>query len=532
MTLEEALRLLAAKDAELDALRCELASVTKRLDAMLELAAAQNQQLSELTDMMRRRLQRAPKKNAPAGSEPAADGEPDPDPPPAGAPGGGAAAELDLQPRPATRRGRKKGQGRRSSGRNELPAHLDVDVETHCPDNCQHCGGHELLARDEEVSEKLTFIKGHFRVRRIVRKVVRCGTCNRTTTATMPPMPKERATYDCAFLAWLVYQKFVMLVPLDRIGRSLASQGLPISMGTLVHLINRAVELLGAIDGEHWKQLKAGGWMALDGTGLKTVVDWMPTTWLGNLDIFVRDELTVYQFSMTKHGKDLAEKLKGFDGTVLCDAESRHNELFDTGRPEANCNAHPRRKVRDAEKAQPKLAKEAGAFFDQMYAVEREAKAQGLTGDALLELRQRRTRPVVDSFKAWLQAVEPDLLPSDPLGKAVRYYLRHFDALTRFVDDPRLPIDNNRSERGFQSHAKLRCNSLFAGSPEGAHRWATLLGIVETAKRHRIDVLAYLIWALERRGTWKARFGLTAAQLTPAAYKQALQQELAQTAAA
>ena len=102
-----------------------------------------------------------------------------------------------------------------------------------------------------------------------------------------------------------------------------------------------------------------------------------------------------------------------------------------------------------------------------------------------------------------------------------RYYLRHWDGLTRFVDDPDLPIDNNAAEREFQRHAKLRLASLFAGSVEGAHRWATLLGVVRTAQKLGLDVQAYLTWMFERRGTHKARFGLKAKQLTPAAYKAA-----------
>ena len=111
------------------------------------------------------------------------------------------------------------------------------------------------------------------------------------------------------------------------------------------------------------------------------------------------------------------------------------------------------------------------------------------------------------------------LPPSDPLGLVVRYYLRHFEALTRFVDDPDLPMDNNVSEREFQRHAKLRYASLFAGSPEGAHRWAVLLGIVRTAQKCGLDVQAYLTWLFDHRGTYRRRHGKRACELTPMAYR-------------
>jgi hypothetical protein len=62
---------------------------------------------------------------------------------------------------------------------------------------------------------------------------------------------------------------------------------------------------------------------------------------------------------------------------------------------------------------------------------------------------------------------------------------------------------------------------LFAGSTEGAHRAATLLGVVGTCRALGIDPFSYLVWAFERRGTHRAAFGLSAAEITPAAYKAA-----------
>ena len=168
-----------------------------------------------------------------------------------------------------------------------------------------------------------------------------------------------------------------------------------------------------------------------------------------------------------------------------------------------------------------------------MYAVERRAAAEGLVGSALLERRQTLTRPIVDAFKIWLRSQDTtDLLPSDTFGKVVRYYLRHIDDLTRFVDDPDIPIDNNPSERAFQDLARMRYNSLFAGSPEGGHRWAILLGIVTTAKRHGLDIQAYLTWMFERRETRKRDYGLRADQLASAAYKEMLEEPAKDRAAA
>ena len=207
-------------------------------------------------------------------------------------------------------------------------------------------------------------------------------------------------------------------------------------------------------------------------------------------------------------------------GTLTADAEHRFNAVYATGRViEAGCNAHGRRKFRDAEQTQPLLAKEGGAFIAAMYVEEERAQRDGLEGDALLAHRKSRIRPITNDFEKWLQAAAPMLLPSDPLRTAVRYYRNHSEALFRFIDDPQVPIDNSPTEREFQNFAKLRLNMLFAGSTEGAHRAAVLLGIVATCRAIQVPVQAYFTWAFERLGTHREHFGLTLEEMTPSAFK-------------
>ncbi len=157
----------------------------------------------------------------------------------------------------------------------------------------------------------------------------------------------------------------------------------------------------------------------------------------------------------------------------------------------------------------------------RQFVKEDEARTAGLTSDALRTWRQAQVGPLYVEMRAWMDAVEPSLLPDDKLAATIRYYRNHWDALTRWVDHPELPPDNSRAEREFQTVAKARLAWLHAGSSEGAHRAATLLGVVATARNVGVDVEKYLCWVFERRGTWKDRYALTAADLTPAAYKRA-----------
>ncbi len=345
----------------------------------------------------------------------------------------------------------------------------------------------------------------------------------RAHTLRSLPAPYERSKVTCEWLAWFVYQKFGLLTPLDRIRRDLGERGIPLAMSTLVTFIERAADLRSGIDGQHWKQLLSSSWMATDGTGIKVIVPKLPTAHNGYIELYRNDELAVFQYEPTKSGDIVAAKLRPFRGTLTADAEHRFNDVFASGRViEAGCNAHGRRKFRDAEATQPVLAAEGGAFLGAMYGEEEKAQKLGLRGDALRQHRQEHIRPIVRDFERWLDAVKLTLLPSEPLAAAIGYYKNHRDALFRFVDDHLVPIDNSPTEREFQNVAKLRLNMLFAGSTEGAHRACVLLGIIATCRALHVPAQAYLAWAFERLGTHRDVFGLPLEQLTPAAFKKSL----------
>ncbi len=516
--------------AERDAARADSAAVRKSIDQLARMMAKNNERLDQIYAMLRRReaqLKRAQAENRKLRRKLGiGDPDDDPEPDPVGGLSSGSSESSGAEPNsssgsgggePSTRPKRKR-RGRSQGGRRAPPEHLPADTEHHRVCACGHCGG-RVLKKDVQTSIHYDVVPSYIRRRIIHRERVVCAECNRPTTAAIPPMPCKRALYTSGFLAWLVMMKFGMLIPLDRVRLLLQSQGVNIAMGTLFHLIARAADLAAAIDGEHMKQLKRGPMMGFDGTGLKVLVEGQTKAWDAYLEVYTRDEISVFQFDMTKHADRLRERLRGFSGILLCDAESR-NAAGSPGVRHANCNAHPMRRFKDAIRVQPKLAAQGARFLRALYDLEAEARSRDLVGESLLVFRQRHSRRVVRRFKQWLVGVDRLALPpSDPLGGVVRYYLRHFEALTRFVDDPDLPMDNNVSEREFQRHAKLRYASLFAGSPEGAHRWAVLLGIVRTAQKCGLDVQAYLTWLFDHRGTYRRLHGKRACELTPMAYR-------------
>jgi len=493
-----------------EALQRENAALRAQVTGLIEQVAKLNERVAELLAVAQRK-QRKPSTAKPTAAAPALEGA--------------AKTAFDKRPKPPElpeKAPRSKGRAA-PSGRKPLPAHLQADEHRLLPKCCEHCGGTELDAVDEVVEEKLHVVKEHQRRRVVRRTTCRCRSCRRRTTPRSLPAPYARSKVTCDWLAWFIHNKFALLSPLDRIRRDLAERGIPLAMGTLVSFVERAADLLAPIDGWHWRQLLAGTWMATDGTGLKVLVPGLPAAHNGYVELYRNAECAVFQYAADKSSQDVVAKLQPFRGTLTADAEHRFNAVYATGRVlEAGCNAHGRRKFRDAEATQPVLAAEGGRFIAAMYVAEEEARAMKLEGEALRAHRQEHIRPIAADFDKWLVAVEPTLLPSEPLMVAVRYYRNHRDALFRFIDDPDVPIDNSPTEREFQNLAKLRLNMLFAGSTEGAHRACVLLGIVATCRAMGVPVQAYLTWAFERLGTHRDTFGLEVHEMTPAAFKKTL----------
>lgn len=493
------------------ALQQENAELRALVERLVQQLAQMNERLTELVAVAQRRQRKASTK-AP----------PEQQPPPSLA--DESKRSFDDRPRPPTKPDDppKEPKPRRPTGRKALPSHLEAENHVLRPDACGECGGHELDAADVVTEEKLHVVKEHQRRRVVRRTTCRCRKCGARTTPRSLPAPYERSKVTCDWLAWLVHQKFGLLTPLDRTRRDLAERGVPLAMGSLVSFIERAADLLAPVDGLHWQQLLAGRWMATDGTGLKVLIPKLPAAHNGYVELYRNNGVAVFQYEPTKDGDDVKNKLAKFRGTITADAEHRFNAVFASGHVvEAGCNAHGRRKFRDAEATQPLLAAEGGAFIGAMYGHEENARERGLVGDDLRAHRQKHIRPVADDFDKWLRAVEPALLPTEPLMEAVRYYKNHRNALYRFIDDPDVPIDNSPTEREFQNVAKLRLNVLFAGSTEGAHRACVLLGIVATCRALGVPVQQYLTWAFERLGTHRDAFNLPVEALTPAAFRRA-----------
>jgi transposase len=207
----------------------------------------------------------------------------------------------------------------------------------------------------------------------------------------------------------------------------------------------------------------------------------------------------LYEYNEKEHKKFVRVWFEGFSGYIHADGDNFFDLVGETIAKMVNCNTHARRKFEPiAQGTKGKgLAKEAMRFFKELYKIEREAKNNKLTSEQRYELRQEKSKPLMEKFKTWLDEMYPTVLPQSALGKAMFYCIDRWPGLIRFLDDGRLEIDNNLTEQEIKPLVIARKNFLFCASQDGARALCMHLSFIRTAKLHGHDPYHYYVRLLK-----------------------------------
>ncbi len=210
----------------------------------------------------------------------------------------------------------------------------------------------------------------------------------------------------------------------------------------------------------------------------------------------VNVKLNVFDFTVSRHRDGPELFFADYEGTLLGDCWHGFEAIAvaSEGRiVRAACNTHARRKFEDSS-AYPDDRKHWLRWYQQLYDIEDRGKP--MSPDERLALRNQEAKPIWDAMEVWLEAVEYRttnvILPKSDFAKALQYVRNHFAELTRYLNDGRLPIDNNETEQLMKQVALGRKNWLFAGSVLGGERSAGFLTLVSSALRNDLDVWVYV----------------------------------------
>jgi transposase len=395
---------------------------------------------------------------------------------------------------------------RKGHGWSKLPKHLArEEVLVDVPESerlCSECG-EPLQKIGEDRSERVDLVPARVWVKVVVRPKYACPHQHGIGQAPAPPSPVPGGRFDFGLVAHVVVSKIADHLPLYRQQDILARSGLELSRSTLCAIMASAGELALPLAGWMIQRLLATDLLGADDTPTRLLDGTHPAGvrlarfWL--FRGFEAAPYNVFYFHESRARDGPSAFLREFRGTVKVDAYGVDQGVYlgSNGRMLASCClAHARRKFEEAKSSHPRLAAEALAFFQQLYDIE--DRARDFSPDERRALRQREAMPLLDQLRVWLDAQAWTALPKLKWGEAVGYVRNQWSALVNYVDDGRLPIDNNDVERDLRALTIGRKNWLFIGSSEAGPRAAVLYTIVASAARHDLDVWVYLREVLQR----------------------------------
>jgi hypothetical protein len=311
-------------------------------------------------------------------------------------------------------------------------------------------------------------------------------------TAAKPEMAIDKGMAGPGLLAYIATSKFADYLPLYRLEDIFQRQGFEISRATqsvwcgdMADLAETLWELMG-------ERVRASHVVATDDTIMPMQSKGKTTN--ARMWVYVGDDdnpYNVFDFTLNRGRDGPKYFLKDYRHVLLADAYGGYNGVVaGNAITRAGCWAHMRRKVIEAEKAAPEIAREAIELVRALYVVEKQAK--DLSATARLELRQEESAPVLALLREKLLEWKQQLLPKHPMAEAVNYALGQWTELNVFCSDGTVSIDNNVSEREMKRVVLNRKNSLFVGNPRGGRTAAILASLTSTCRRHDIDPQLYL----------------------------------------
>jgi transposase len=207
----------------------------------------------------------------------------------------------------------------------------------------------------------------------------------------------------------------------------------------------------------------------------------------------------LYDYTATRERAGPEEFLKGYRGYLQADAYGGYDAFFKDparGLTEVGCWAHARRYFHKALDSDQARMGPALLLIAQLYRVEKEARP--LRAEDRLRLRQLQSQLILEKLRNYLWEIQAEVLPKSPEGRAVRYTLKNWAALTRYCEDGELSIDNNATERAIRGVAVGRNNWMFFGSDEGGKTAAVLRSFVASCQRVGVDPFVWLKDILSR----------------------------------
>ncbi len=383
---------------------------------------------------------------------------------------------------------------RSSSGPTEQPRLPIIEKEFTLDDAdrpCPSCGGDlKPMVGQFDESEMIDVVEVSYHVVKVKQQkyVCRCGGC--VETAPGPTRALSGSRYSLAFAIKVLIDKWLDHVPLERQVRILERHGLSVTSSTLWDLAYAVTQQLARVDTALFDYVKAQPVIGLDQTGWPRLEMAGSKPW--QMWCLTSPGVVVHRIRDDKSAATFKSLVGDYNGIIVADALSTHEAgaRDGPGIRLAGCWAHVFRRFDEAMPDHPS-ADRALEWIGALYEIDHRGEGDL---ERIGELRRAEAPAILAAFREWLLERAGDTHIS--LGKACAYTLGIWERLTVFVEDPRVPLDNNATERAIRGPVVGRKNHYGSKSRRGTEVAATLYSILETAKLQRIDPAAYVATAI------------------------------------
>lgn len=401
---------------------------------------------------------------------------------------------------------------------------LPVEViELPCPEAAR-LGADEFEIINYKQSFKLAQRPGSYVILNYRRPVIKVTS---TQAIHCPPAPLgviDQSRADVSFIAGLLIDKFGYHLPLYRQHQRLADAGITVSRPWLTQIAQKGTALLEPIYAAQLASIRSSRVKAMDETPIKAGRDQPGKLKRGYFwPIYGQLDEICFPFFETRRGDPLKDilGLTPTKGEVLLSDGYEPYAIYaqKTGITHAQCWAHARRKIFEAQGFSPQVAAQGLDMIGALYAVEDIIREKKLAGESKREYRLVHAKPVVERYFTWVreQIESLGLLPSNPLMNALNYSRERRWGLEVYLTDPDVPIDNNHLERALRVIPMGRKSWMFCWTELGAKHVGIMQSLIVTCRLHDIDPYDYLVDVLQRVGQHPAN---RVHELTPRLWKQ------------
>ncbi len=368
---------------------------------------------------------------------------------------------------------------------------------------CPQCGqGKRCIGHDSALT--IDFEPAKIKVIETRRHKYACGACeSEVVIAPKRPQVIDKGLAEAGLLAHISVSKYADHNPLNRIRRILRRSGVDLPISTLTDWVAYCGDLLEPLARRIGQLALESHLLQADDTGIKVVDKDSPNGCKrGHLWAYLGDRRWAYfDYTPTREAEGPYRYLKHREGWLQVDAYSGYDRLFrgeQATAVEVGCWAHARRYFYEVVESGDHRAAVALDKIAKLYAIERKATEQELDPEARAKLRQEESEPILNELMRWVVDTYNEEPPKSALRRGLTYTINQYQALRKFLEDGRLPLDNNDCERELRTVAVGRKNYLFAGSDAAARRSAVFYSLLGTCKHAGVEPWAYLRDVMQR----------------------------------